>query len=63
MRLFSVRVANDRTDRIFMSTESGLVIALRKRGETIPIYHKFPDRLPILPEVTPEEPTPPDPAN
>ena len=59
MRSFTVRVANDRTDRIYMSTESGLVIALRKRGESIPIYHKFPDRLPILPEVTPEEPAAP----
>ncbi len=59
MRQFSVRVANDRTDRIFMSTESGLVVSLRKRGETIPVYHKFPDRLPIVPEVEPEVPTPP----
>lgn len=59
MRSFSVRVANDRTDRIFMSTESGLVIGLRKRGETIPVYHKFPDRLPILPEITPEVAAPP----
>lgn len=59
LRSYQVRVANDRTDRIFMSTQSGLVLALRKRGETIPVYHKFPDRLPILPEVTPEEPTPP----
>jgi outer membrane protein assembly factor BamB len=59
MRAFSVRVANDRTDRIFMSTESGLVIGLRKRGETIPVYHKFPDRLPILPEITPEVAEPP----
>jgi outer membrane protein assembly factor BamB len=61
MRSFAVRVANDRTDRIFMSTESGLVIALRKRGETIPVYHKFPDRLPILPEITPEVPVAPEP--
>lgn len=59
MRNFSIRVANDRTDRIFMSTESGLVIALRSRGETIPVYHKFPDRLPILPEIQPEIPEPP----
>jgi outer membrane protein assembly factor BamB len=59
MRGFTMRVANDRTDRIFMSTESGLVVALRKRGETIPVFHKFPDRLPILPEMTPETPEPP----
>jgi len=59
MQQFSVKVQNDRTDRIFMSTESGLIIALRNRGETIPVYHKFPDRLPILPEVEPETPEPP----
>jgi outer membrane protein assembly factor BamB len=59
MRAFSVRVSNDRTDRIFMATDSGLVIGLRKRGETIPVYHKFPDRLPILPEVAPEIAEPP----
>lgn len=59
MRSFSVRVPNDRTDRIYMSTASGLVIALRQRGETIPVYHKFPDRLPIMPEVTPEIAEPP----
>jgi outer membrane protein assembly factor BamB len=59
LRAFSVRVPNDRTDRIFMSTSTGLIIALRKRGEAIPVYHKFPDRLPIMPEVTPEIAEPP----
>ena len=59
MRGFSVRVANDRTDRIYMSTESGLVVALRMRGETIPVFHKYPDRLPIIPQVAPEVPAPP----
>ncbi|MFO1046225.1 MAG: PQQ-binding-like beta-propeller repeat protein [Planctomycetaceae bacterium] len=60
MRGFSVRVANDRTDRIYMSTESGLIIGLRKRGETIPVFHKYPDRLPIIPEITPEVPAAPE---
>lgn len=59
MRSYAVRVANDRTDRIYMATESGLVVALRMRGETIPVFHKYPDRLPIIPEITPEEPEPP----
>jgi outer membrane protein assembly factor BamB len=54
VRNFKMRVANDRTDRVFMSTESGLVIALRQRGASIPVFHKFPDRLPILPEVEPD---------
>lgn len=60
MRVFTERVANDRTDRIYMATETGLVICLRQRNELIPTFHKFPDRLPILPEVQPEEPTPPE---
>ncbi|MBS0202521.1 MAG: PQQ-binding-like beta-propeller repeat protein [Planctomycetes bacterium] len=59
LRDYSVRVANDRTDRIFMSTPSGRIVSLRQRGETIPVYHKFPDRLPILPSVEPEEAVPP----
>ena len=56
MRVFSVRVSNDRTDRLYLTTESGLIIAMRLKGETLPIFHKFPDRLPILPLVEPEEP-------
>jgi outer membrane protein assembly factor BamB len=54
LRAYTIRVSNDRTDRIFMSTPNGIVIAMRKRGETIPVFHKYPDRLPILPEVAPE---------
>ena len=55
LRAFSVRVSNDRTDRIYMATESGLIITLRQKGDTLPVFHKFPDRLPILPLVEPEE--------
>jgi outer membrane protein assembly factor BamB len=57
LRVFSKRVANDRTDRLYLCTESGLIIALRLKGESLPIFHKFPDRLPIVPLVTPEEST------
>ena len=56
LRAFTVRVSNDRTDRIYLATESGLIIAMRQQGETLPVFHKFPDRLPILPLVEPEEP-------
>lgn len=55
LRSFSKRVTNERTDRVYMATESGLVVAMRLRGESIPVYHKFPDRLPILPLIEPEE--------
>ena len=56
LRVFSVRVSNDRTDRLYLSTDSGLIIALRQKGELLPVFHKFPDRLPIVPLVEPEEP-------
>jgi hypothetical protein len=57
LRAFSVRVSNDRTDRLYLSTESGLIVALRQKGELLPVFHKFPDRLPIVPLVEPEEPS------
>lgn len=55
LRRFTVRTGNDRTDRIYMATESGLVICLRQIGHTYPVYHRYPDRLPLLPEIEPEE--------
>ena len=57
LRAFTVRVSNDRTDRLYLATESGLIIAMRQKDETLPVFHKFPDRLPILPLVEPEQPT------
>ncbi len=56
LRTYTIRVSNDRTDRLYLATESGLIIALRQKGELLPIFHKFPDRLPIVPLVAPEEP-------
>ena len=62
-RFFDVRFANDRTDRIFMTTESGLVMALREEEIEFPLYHMYPDRRPLLPEFMPEGVTdPPGPA-
>jgi hypothetical protein len=55
LRHFSVRPGNDRTDRIIMSTESGLVICLRQIGHNYPKFHQHPDRLPIIPEFEPED--------
>jgi outer membrane protein assembly factor BamB len=55
LRSFPVRFGNDRTDRIIVSTETGLVMVLREKGRTIPTFHMFPDRLPILPEFASEE--------
>ncbi len=55
LRRFTVRTGNDRTDRIFVATESGLVMCLRQIGHPYPVYHRFPDRLPLLPEIEPED--------
>lgn len=51
---YDVHLANDRTDRILLATSTGLVICLREIGRPFPLYHKHPDRQPVLPEVTPE---------
>lgn len=63
LRHFEVRKANDRTDRIYMATKEGLIIALRERGSEYPAFHLFPDRRPILPELAPEEEAAPTAAN
>ena len=55
LRRYSVRPGNDRTDRIYLATESGTVICLRQIGHTFPVYHRYPDRLPLLPELAPDE--------
>ena len=54
LRQFTVRLENDRTDRLYMATQSGLVTCIREKGSGFPLYHMFPDRRPILPEFAPE---------
>jgi outer membrane protein assembly factor BamB len=57
-RQLSLRVQNDRTDRIYLGTESGLIVCLRERGHSFPRFHMYPDRSPILPEMAPDDETP-----
>ncbi len=61
LRPFSVRLQNDRTDRLFLATPSGLVMCLREQGSEFAHYHKYPERSPIVPDVEPDEPAPPTP--
>lgn len=49
MREYSIRVRNERTDRIFMATSSGRVVCLKEKDIDQPLYHEFPERRPILP--------------
>jgi len=59
LREYSMRVGNERTDRLFLCTPSGLVVALRERELEFPIYHLFPEHRPILPDFAPEGEQPP----
>lgn len=54
-RQFGMTPTNDRTDRIFLVSQGGLVVCLKERDSAIPTYHLYPERRPILPEITPEE--------
>lgn len=53
---FTVRISNDLTDRIYMATPDGMIIALREKERELPLFFKFPERLPVMPEFAPEEP-------
>jgi len=55
MRGFTLRVNNDRTDRIVLGTESGTFMGLRETGSEFPLYHLYPERQPILPLFADEE--------
>jgi outer membrane protein assembly factor BamB len=52
---FSRHVVNNRSDRIFLATTTGLVTCLHEVGRDFPMFHLRPDRQPILPEIAPEE--------
>lgn len=55
LRGFTVRFANELTDRLYLATNSGLTVCIREQGIEFPTYHKFPERQPILPEFAPDE--------
>ena len=49
LRNFSFRYGNELTDRLYLATETGLVVCIREQGREFPTYHMFPERQPILP--------------
>jgi len=55
LRGFPVRVANDRTDRLYLASERGLVLCLRERDRDYPLFHKQPEKRPVEPEIAPED--------
>ncbi len=55
MRLFPIRVANDRTDRMYFASNRGLVVCVREREREFPLFHKSPEKASVLPDVAPDE--------
>ena len=51
---FTKRLANEHSDRIYLATESGLVMCLHERSREFARFHMHPDRQPILPEFAPD---------
>ena len=52
---FIHHLANDRSDRIYVATASGLVMCLHERGREFARFHMHPDRQPILPDFAPDD--------
>ena len=61
---FTVRHGNERTDRIFLATPNGLVVCLRETGRDFPMFYRFPERRPLMPELfDPEKHEVPEPSD
>jgi len=55
LRRYAHFLSNGVTDRVYVATESGFVLAMRVAGRDFPVYHQQPDLLPIVPIFEPEE--------
>jgi outer membrane protein assembly factor BamB len=53
--MFTHHLANERSDRIYVATEKGLVMCMHERKREFARFHKHPDRQPILPDFAPEK--------
>ncbi len=60
LRHFSERVRNERTDRLYLATSGGLIVCIREAARTHPLWHLFPERQPLNPELAPDSSTPAD---
>jgi outer membrane protein assembly factor BamB len=56
MRQFPVHFGNELTDRIVVASTDGLVATFHEQGRTVPIFHRNPDRRPLMPDMAPDEP-------
>jgi len=55
LRGMPVRIANDRTDRLYFASERGLVLCVRERERDYPLFHKQPEKRPVEPEIAPDD--------
>ncbi|QDT55718.1 outer membrane biogenesis protein BamB [Caulifigura coniformis] len=55
MRQFEIHYGNELTDRILVATTEGLVASFHEQGRTLPVFHRNPDRRPLLPDMAPDE--------
>ena len=53
---FTVRTGNERTDRLYLATENGLLVCLREIGRDFPLFYRYPDQQPISPVLGADEP-------
>lgn len=51
---YNLHAVNNRNDRVYLANHRGQILALREAGRTYPIFHRYPERRPILPEFAPE---------
>jgi len=56
MRQFPVHFGNELTDRIIVATPDGLVASFHEQGRAQPVFHRNPERRPLLPDMAPDEP-------
>ncbi|HEV7999093.1 MAG TPA: PQQ-binding-like beta-propeller repeat protein [Planctomycetaceae bacterium] len=55
LRGMPIRIANDRTDRLYFASDRGLVLCLRERDRDYPLFHKQPEKRPVEPEIAPDD--------
>ena len=56
LRRYSLRISNEKTDRLYVTTPRGRVLCLRERSIEFPNYYLNPERRPLMPEFASDEP-------
>jgi outer membrane protein assembly factor BamB len=58
LHAYTTHLTNNRSDRIYVSTPTGLIVCLHELGRDFPRYHLHPERQPVLPEFASEDDAP-----